>query len=165
MYTHLSPLPLSHLTKTLRVSPLFSGSPRFSILPAKKRHKRNATFKRPPQRRRHLQQLHEATRLSFVMMLVGSRRDPPVASRAIAAMLVDHWCDKEPCSFLQKVGGWMGGWVRVHSKVYQATLRHRQKVRVMAHTLLTLDRLSKPHYSTARRVPVPKRMALERSRR
>lgn len=56
------------------------------------------------QRRRHLQQLHEATRLSFVMMLVGSRRDPPVASRAIATMLVDHWCDKGPCSFLQKVG-------------------------------------------------------------
>ncbi|CAN0325256.1 unnamed protein product [Pylaiella littoralis] len=52
--------------------------------------------------RRPLTQIHGATRLSFVMMLVGSERDPPLASRAIAAMLVDHWCDKGPCSFLQK---------------------------------------------------------------
>ncbi|CAM9480353.1 unnamed protein product, partial [Hapterophycus canaliculatus] len=52
--------------------------------------------------RRGLLQIHKATRLSFVMMLVGSGRDPPLASRAISAILVDHWCDKAPCSFLQK---------------------------------------------------------------
>lgn len=55
------------------------------------------------QRRRHLLKIKKETRLSYVMMLVGSKRDPPLASRAIAAMLVDHWCEEESCSFLQKV--------------------------------------------------------------
>ncbi len=54
-------------------------------------------------RRRPLSRIHKATRLSYVMMLVGSRRDPPLASRAIAAMLVDHWGDRAPRSALQKV--------------------------------------------------------------
>ncbi|CAN0029375.1 unnamed protein product [Ectocarpus sp. 12 AP-2014] len=52
--------------------------------------------------RRGLREIDKATRLCYVMMLVGTGRDPPLASRAIAAMLVDHWCDKGPCAFLQK---------------------------------------------------------------
>ncbi|CAM9804029.1 unnamed protein product [Ectocarpus fasciculatus] len=54
------------------------------------------------ERRRGLLEIDKATRLCYVMMLVGTGCDPPVASRAIAAMLVDHWCDKGPCAFLQK---------------------------------------------------------------
>ncbi|CAM9350549.1 unnamed protein product, partial [Ectocarpus sp. 12 AP-2014] len=54
------------------------------------------------ERRRGLLEIDKATRLCYVMMLVGTGRDPPLASRAIAAMLVDHWCDKGPCAFLQK---------------------------------------------------------------
>ncbi|CAM9475091.1 unnamed protein product [Ectocarpus sp. 4 AP-2014] len=54
------------------------------------------------ERRRGLLEIDKATRLCYVMMLVGTGRDPALASRAIAAMLVDHWCDKGPCAFLQK---------------------------------------------------------------
>lgn len=61
----------------------------------------------PPKRRRVLLEIDKATRLCYVMMLVGTGCDAPLASRAIAAMLVDHWCDKGPCAFLQKVSkGW-----------------------------------------------------------
>lgn len=37
------------------------------------------------------------------MGLVGSRRDAPLASRAVAALLVDHWCPEDSHAFLQKV--------------------------------------------------------------
>lgn len=53
--------------------------------------------------RRDLLKVRKATRLAYVMALVGSKRDPALASRGVAAMLVDHWCDETPCAFLQKV--------------------------------------------------------------
>ena len=53
--------------------------------------------------RRELRQIHKATRLAYVMSLAGSRRNPPLASQAIAAVLVDHWCKDDAHAFLQKV--------------------------------------------------------------
>lgn len=35
------------------------------------------------------------TRLVYVMALVGSEQDAPLASRAVTAMLVQHWGDVE----------------------------------------------------------------------
>eukprot|EP00904_Undaria_pinnatifida_P008597 jgi/Undpi1/4868/HiC_scaffold_19.g08221.m1 len=52
--------------------------------------------------RRDLRDIHKATRLAYVMSLVGSRRNPPLASQAVAAVLVDHWCQDEAFAFLQK---------------------------------------------------------------
>ncbi|CAN0051927.1 unnamed protein product, partial [Laminaria digitata] len=54
------------------------------------------------QRRRKLLNIHKATRLAYVMGLVGSKRDAPLASLAVAALLVDHWCPNDCYAFLQK---------------------------------------------------------------